>query len=286
MIIAIFGLGLIGGSIGKATLKKTEHTVLGYDVDENALIKAGLVGAISARGEDCDLNKADMVVLAVRPTAAVNILDAVVPKLKAGAIVFDCCGTKRTVVAEMEKLHRTYPELNFVGVHPMAGREFSGVEHATAGLFENSYFIMVPVHTDIAALVTVKHFFLSLGAEGVEVTTAAKHDEIIAYTSQLAHVVSSAYVQNPLSLSHAGFSAGSFRDMTRVARLNADMWTELFIENSDNLTHQIDDLIARMSALREAISNKDENRLNGLLKEGTEAKAAAETALKERRKND
>lgn len=286
MKIAIFGMGLIGGSIGRATLKKTAHSVYGFDIDDTALQKAELLGALSERGDDAVLSTVDMVVLAVTPRVAISILKEIVPKLKDGTIVIDCCGTKRQIVAEMNTLHEKYPELQFAGVHPMAGREFSGVSHSTAGLFEHAYFIMVPVHTDITALVTLKKYFLDLGAEGVEISTADKHDEIISYTSQLAHVVSGAYIKNPLSISHAGYSAGSFRDMTRVAKLDADMWTELFLENSDNLLPQLDTLIEKLTEYRNAISKGDVFELRSLLAEGTACKAAAENALRERRKND
>lgn len=228
MKIAIFGLGLIGGSIGRSVLQKTDNTVLGFDCDEQVLLKADMLKAFSERGDEEGLKDVDLVIFAVKPSTTVSLMEKVCQKLKDGAVVIDTCGTKRLVAAEMERLWIKYPNLSFVGVHPMAGREFSGIEHTTCGLFERAYIILTPVHTDIGALTTVKEFFMSIGAEGIEVADANKHDKMIAYTSQLAHIVSSSYIKNPLSKEYVGFSAGSFRDMTRVAKLSSDLWAELF----------------------------------------------------------
>lgn len=286
MIIAIFGLGLIGGSLGRATLMRTAHTVLGYDRDGQVMLKADMLNAYSERLTDENIGRADMVIFALNPSAVISLMDGVCAKLKDGATVIDTCGTKRCVVKEMERLHGKYPNVSFAGVHPMAGREFSGIEHTTVGLFERAFIIITPVHTDISALASIKDFFMDVGAEGIEVADGDKHDKMIAYTSQLAHIVSSSYIKNPLSKEYAGFSAGSFRDMTRVAKLNPDMWTELFMENRDNLTAAIDDLQTHLSEYKDALTGEDYKRLHSLLTEGAEAKAAADKLLRERRKND
>ena len=285
MKIAIFGMGLIGGSLGRAILKNTEHQVFGYDLDESALLKADLLSAQTRSLDlDKDLPSVDMVIIALCPKATIGVMREIVGKLKDGAIVIDTCGNKRIIVDEMKSLKDEYPNLFFLGCHPMAGREFSGISHSMATLFEKAYIVITPVSQDIAKLSAVKKLFLAIGAQDVEICSAVKHDEMIAYTSQLAHIVSSSYVKNGHSSEHAGFSAGSFRDLTRVAKLNPDMWTELFIENKDNLVSDIDEIIKHLTEYRNAIEAGDENELRELLADGVRQKEAAETARKERLK--
>lgn len=285
MKISIIGLGLIGGSIGRATLAKTEHTVYGYDISESVLLKAELMNAITERGTDESLSQSDMVIIALSPELTMSKMEEICPKLKDGTIIIDTCGIKRQVIDKMNELLEKYPDLHFAGVHPMAGREFSGIEHSMVGLYEHAFIIVVPVHPDMRSLTLLKDYFLALGAEGLQISTAEEHDKIIAYTSQLAHVVSSSYVKNPLSKVYAGYSAGSFRDMTRVAKLNAKLWTELFLDNKDNLVVAIEDLQKHLEEYKEAIKNNDEEKLQSLLEEGTKIKAEADALLVARRKN-
>lgn len=286
MKIAIFGMGLIGGSLGRAILKFTDNEVFGFDIDKSALQKADLLGA-QTRSLDFenDMRDVDMAIFALCPRVAIESMKNVVPQLKDGAIVMDICGNKRIVVDEMVELEKQFPNLFFIGTHPMAGREFSGIAHSSANLFENAYIVLTPVSQDIAKLSTVKNLFLKLGANDVEICSADKHDEMIAYTSQLAHIVSSSYVKNGHSSGHAGFSAGSFRDLTRVAKLDPNMWAELFIENSDNLVGDIDEIIKHLQEYRDAIADGDEERLKALLADGVKQKEAAETARKNRLKD-
>lgn len=286
MKIAIFGLGLIGGSIGRATLKKTSHEVFGTDLVKENIIKAKLLNAINGKLSDEILSDCDLVILSAYPDASIKIMQDILPKLKKGATVIDTCGTKRKIVSAMKVLKDKYPDVDFLGVHPMAGREFSGISHATQGLFENAYVILTPFYSDIRLLTKVRNFFVELGAAGVEVASAEKHDTMISYTSQLAHVLSSCYIKNELSSSYTGFSAGSFRDMTRVAKLNPTMWTELCIENRDNLSEQIQDLIDNLEKFKSALDDNDEERLFRLFEEGTIKKARADELMKERKKNE
>ncbi len=284
MKIAIVGMGLIGGSLGRALLKNTDNEVYGCDLDATALLKADMLRAHTRSIEDKDWGDVDMVIFALCPNAAIKSMREICPNLKDGAIVADTCGNKRIIVEAMRELETKYPSLFFVGVHPMAGREFSGISHSSATLFDRAYVIVVPVSQDIEKLSVVKQLFLDIGAQDVEICTADKHDEMIAYTSQLAHVVSSSYVKNGHSSEHAGFSAGSFRDLTRVAKLDPDMWTELFIQNKDNLVGDIDTLITHLKEYRDAINDNDPKRLRDLLADGVKCKEDAETARKERLK--
>lgn len=284
MKIAIFGMGLIGGSLGRAIIRYTENEVYGYDVDESALAKAALLNAQTAPLTKSDIRDIDIAIIALCPQATVDTMRELCPKLKRGATVIDTCGNKRKVVEEMQRLSVEYPDLNFVGAHPMAGREFSGIAHSSATLFERAYVILVPVTRDIGLLSEIKKLFVQIGAQDVEICSAEKHDEMIAYTSQLAHIVSSSYVKNDHSSTHAGFSAGSFRDLTRVAKLNPEMWTELFMDNRDNLICDIDVLISHLKEYRDTLEAGDSRLLSELLSDGVAQKELAENARKERLK--
>jgi len=280
MTIAIYGLGLIGGSLGRTITKKTSHTVIGFDVERAAVHKALMLEAISAEITEENIKNADLVILATNPNIAVKIMKETVGKLKDGCTVIDVCGTKRKIVREMEKLFDESERVNFVGCHPMSGKETSGIENSSAALFNNAYFILTPVRSPIEALMKVKSLFTEMGCQGIVIATAEKHDRMISYTSQLAHLVSSAYIQNPLAEKHVGFSAGSFTDMTRVAKLNPTMWTELFLDNKDNLLKQLTILQDKLNEFKEALEKGDADALKKLLESGTKMKETAEAARK------
>lgn len=276
MIFGIVGLGLIGGSLARSIKCHSEHTVLGCDIDETARLQAKMFGAIDGELTDDNLPACDVVLVALYPQAAVDWIINHKALLKPGALIVDCCGVKRFVC---EKLFPAFQgeKAVFMGGHPMAGRERSGFSFAQDDLFENASMILAPAPgTDVEAIRRAKEIFLSIGFGRVRFTTPLEHDEMIAFTSQLAHVVSSAYVDSPLSFKHKGFSAGSFRDMTRVARLNETMWTELFLENDDLLLTQAQRLIDNLTAFRDALRDRDAEKLKALLKAGREIKEALE----------
>lgn len=285
MLIAIYGLGLIGGSLGRAITKNTAHEVIGCDINRDSVLKAKLLNAIEEEIDEENIKNADAVFLALNPSAAVSVMKSIVPKLKKGAALLDCCGNKRGIVAEMEKLKTEYPDINFIGAHPMAGREFWGISHSTASLFEHAFIILTPVNAPIEILCNIKSFFKEIGFEDIIVTSPARHDEVIAYTSQLAHVVSSAYIKSPTAESYLGFSAGSFRDMTRVAKLNPEMWAELMLGNRDNLLAEIEVLKKNITEYESALKENDEGRLRELLEDGSQKKEICERQRRER-KND
>lgn len=276
MIFGIVGLGLIGGSLARSIKFHSDHTVLGCDLDETARLQAKMFGAIDGELTDGNLPDCDMVLVALYPQAAVDWILAHKTQFRPGALVVDCCGVKRFVC---EKLFPAFAgeKAVFMGGHPMAGRERSGFSFAQDDLFENASMILAPAPgTDVEVIRKAKEIFLSIGFGRVRFTTPLEHDEMIAFTSQLAHVVSSAYVDSPLSVKHKGFSAGSFRDMTRVARLNETMWTELFLENDDLLLIQTQRLIDNLTAFRDALRDRDAEKLCSLLKTGREIKEALE----------
>ena len=277
MNIGVIGLGLIGGSICRTLKKKTEHTVYAYTRSEKTMANAYLAGAYDVVLSKDNAKELDVLFIALYPQAIIDYLKEYAPFMKKGAILVDCGGNKRGICEEMEKLQEEYPDLYFVGGHPMAGREFSGFSHSTTTVFDNATFLLVPINnTPIEVRATIKHLVQELGFSGVVITNAKEHDEMISYTSQLAHIVSSAYIKNKLATEHYGFSAGSFRDMTRVARLNPQMWTELMFNNSDYLVEQIDVIIKNLEDYREALRNKDEGQLTKLLQDGSDIKEKVE----------
>ena len=151
----------------------------------------------------------------------------------------------------------------------MAGREFSGFEYSLDDLFDNASFIMTPTeNTPQEEINLIEDLARSIHFKKVVKTTPEEHDRIIAFTSQLAHVVSNAYIKSPTHRQQLGFSAGSFQDLTRVAKLNEDMWTPLFIMNKEPLCFEIDYIMARLAEYRDAIANEDHDRLRQLLRDG------------------
>ena len=275
MQIGIVGLGLIGGSFARAIKEQTDHTVLAYDIDRSTILGASPIGAIDGELDDAALANCDLLLLSLYPQAVVNYVTSHASQIKPDTIVIDCCGVKRVVCEPLCKLAKEHG-FHFLGGHPMAGTQFWGFSHARASLFKGASMILTTDGVnDIHVLETVKTFFLALGFEKLTFTTAEEHDEIIAYTSQLAHIVSNAYVKSPTAMVRKGFSAGSYRDMTRVAKLNVDMWTELFLENGDNLTKELELLIDHLQEYRDALQERDETKLRQLLEDGRQTKRQA-----------
>lgn len=285
MNIGIIGLGLIGGSLGRSLIKNTSHTVYGYDISGETMLKAELLNAVHQRLTEEDYINLDILIIALNPRAFEKVLAETVKKLKDGAIVMDIAGNKHRIVEAMRRAAKRYPEIKFIATHPMAGREFWGINHSVAGLFEKASVLMIPVHTDIKQLVTVKRLLLDLGVLSVIMTNEIVHDKMIAYTSQLAHIVSSSYVKSPSAEAHNGFSAGSFRDLTRVAKLNAPMWAELMTDNRENLVKELDIFIKNLKEYRAALAEGDEERLLRLLEEGNLKKELIEKATREWKRN-
>lgn len=275
MKIGVAGLGLIGGSLARALADSEKHEVMGLDRNRSSLLAAKMVGAITEEMNETNIGECDMIFIALYPQATVEFVEMYADKIKKGAIVTDCGGVKRPICAPCEKLAEENGFI-FIGAHPMAGTQFSGFNSSRGNLFKNATMIVTPKeNTDIRILVKLRNVLNDAGFGAINFTTPEEHDKVIAFTSQLPHIISNAYVKSHTAVKQKGFSAGSYRDLTRVSKLNEKMWTELFFENKDNLINEIDFLVERLSEYSTALKTDDREGLVALLKEGTDSKKQA-----------
>lgn len=272
MKIGVIGLGLIGGSMAKAIRLNTDSDVLGTDIDRTVVMRAKVIEAISGELTEKNISECDMLLFALYPDDTIEAIKKYASKIKKGAYVVDCAGVKEKVCSEVTKISKENGFI-FIGGHPMAGIEKIGFKYSDANIFSKASMILTPEpNIDLMILEELKNFFLSIGFGKITIRTPKDHDRIIAYTSQLAHVLSNAYVKSDTAQEHRGLSAGSFKDMTRVAYLNERMWTELFLENKENLISEIATLIDNLKSYKEALELSDEVMLKSLLKDGREIK--------------
>ena len=265
--VGVIGLGLIGGSMAKSIAARTGCTVYGSDMSEKVMNDAVSDKTLSGRLDD-HYGDIDMLIVALYPLDVVSTIEEAAPKLKKGCIVIDCTGVKQIICNELSgKLAGM--GLRFIGGHPMAGKEVAGYSNSCDDLFDGASMILCrDEYTDEKAMNAACDFFPRLGFAQVRITNAKEHDAVIAYTSQLAHVTSSAYIKSPTLNKRYGFSAGSFKDMTRVAKLNEEMWADLFLANDEALLYEIDALSKNLSEYRKALSERDRKRLVELLRDG------------------
>lgn len=283
MCVGIVGLGLIGGSFARA-YRSLGATVYALDTDRDTM-GASMIETVEAPLDDASIPSCDLIILAAYPQACLEWLEEHAeilgrisdPDTSRGPIVIDTAGVKEAVCARAFELARVNG-FAFVGTHPMAGTQFSGFAHARADLFRGAPMVLVPPETDDARRLTLldrAHTLLApVGFGSFSVTSPEEHDRVIAFTSQLAHVVSNAYVKSPTARAHHGFSAGSYRDLTRVAHLNPGMWAELMMDDAKNLSQEIASLIEALDAYRLALDAGDRDRLRMLLAEGDRIKRA------------
>ena len=268
MNIAVVGLGLIGGSLCKSLKKHTFHHIMGIDSDKETIRKALEQKAIDEHINDDRLSEANLTIICLYPDAICEFVRKNAGKFKKGSIVTDTCGVKKAIVDSCTPVLEENGVM-FLGAHPMAGREFSGFDYSTDSLFEGASFIITPSeNTPQIAVDLLSTLAGSIGFGKAVVASPEKHDQVIAYTSQLAHVVSNAYVKSPSVNDFNGFSAGSFMDLTRGAKLNEDMWTSLFMCNKEALLKELDQIISNITEYRDAIREDDKERLRGLLRDG------------------
>lgn len=271
MIVGILGLGLIGGSLARA-YAKADHTVLACEKDENMLAFAQLAGVCNGVLDRSTIGSCDLILLSIYSGGSAAWLEENGSYISPNALVIDCCGIKKEICNRCFPVAKKYG-FTFVGGHPMAGSHYSGFKYSRSNLFQGAPMVLVPPRYDDPELLEqVKNALAPCRFGSFSVTTAEEHDKMIAFTSQMPHIVSNAFIKSPTALSHKGFSAGSYKDLTRVAWLNPQMWAELFLSNRNNVLQELNQYIRALEAYREAIENQDEARLISLLDEGRKRK--------------
>ena len=271
MTVGILGLGLIGGSLARA-YALDGHRILCADQNETMLSFAILAGAVESPLTPENIGECDLILLAIYPDGSASWLEKNGQYINKNALVIDCCGVKREICQRCFPVAKKYG-FTFIGGHPMAGTQFSGFKYSRANLFEGAPMVLVPDRfDDMDLLDRAKKALEPCHFGSFSVTTAAEHDRMIAFTSQMPHIVSNAYIKSPTARSHKGFSAGSYKDLTRVAWLNAPMWAELFLENKDNTLYELDTFIDSLKEYRDAIASSDEAALISLLEDGKRCK--------------
>ena len=271
MTVGIVGLGLIGGSFAKA-YHAAGHTVLAFVIDRSTYDFALLSGTVNGPLTDETLSTCDLILIAVIPSAAVDYLKHHAAHIGPKPVVIDCCGTKRVVCAACFPLAKEHG-FTYLGGHPMAGTHNSGFKYATPTMFHNAPMVLVPEnHNDIQLLSRAKALLAPAGFGRFSITGAPEHDEMIAFTSQMAHVISNGYIKSPTAGAHKGFSAGSYKDMTRVAWLAPHMWAELFLENKEYLMTELNTLIDNLRQYQDAMERNDLPGLVQLLDDGRRRK--------------
>ena len=271
MTVGLLGLGLIGGSLARA-YTKAGHTVLAAEKDRSIFAFAELSGAVSGELTVDSIGSCELILLAIFPDGSVAWLRENAEYIAKDALVIDCCGIKQKVCEEAFPLAEQYG-FTFVGGHPMAGSHYSGFKYSRSNLFQGAPMVLVPPRYDDPELLTrIKEVLLPCNFGSFSVTTAKEHDKMIAFTSQMPHIVSNAYIKSPTALDHKGFSAGSYKDLTRVAWLNPQMWAGLFLSNRENVLSELDFYIRSLEQYKTAIENCDVEALIALLDEGKRRK--------------
>lgn len=260
MKICVVGLGIIGGSLCKA-LKRAGYSVDGWNRSEKPLEYALKNGIIDNKAEDFDY---DVVFVALPPDATTKFLETA--KFKDGGIVADICGVKSFIENAVYKEKRNF---RYIGCHPMAGKEVSGIENSCENLFDNANMVITLCeHTDKQALKTIEKLTEDMGFKYIVECSAKTHDEKIAYTSQLAHIVSNCYVKDGQMDGCLRFTGGSFQDMTRIAGVDEQVWADLYLKNAYNLTKNISGLVQSLNSIKDAIECGDRQNLINILREG------------------
>ena len=271
MTVGILGLGLIGGSLARA-YAMDGHTVYALERDDDMLAFAMLSGAVHGKLDESTVPACDLLLLAIYPDGSATWLENNVHLVSKDALVIDCCGIKEEICRRCFPLAEEFG-FTFVGGHPMAGTQFSGFKYSRANLFNGAPMVLVPPRfDDMDLLDKIKSALAPCCFGSFSVTTAREHDRLIAFTSQMPHVLSNAFIKSPTASSHKGFSAGSYKDLTRVAWLNAPMWAELCMENRENMLFELDSYIKNLQAYQTALENRDLDALTLLLEEGKRRK--------------
>ena len=266
--VVVAGLGLMGGSMAMAFKEHTDWTVCGWNRTRAVAEKALEQGVIDAIADEETIARCDLLIPVLYPAATIDFLKRIIPTMKPGARIVDLVGVKTSVIDELEPVALA-AGVHYTGGHPMAGKEVAGFDNADADLYRGASMILVPTASTAPGDVDwLSELFIQLGFGMVKICDKYEHDRMIAHTSQLCHVVSNCYVKSPSSPNHKGFSAGSYRDMIRVAGVNEVLWTDLFLTNRDALLEELDIFVSDLLKVRNALANRDEEEMKRLLKQG------------------
>ena len=264
--IAIVGLGVIGGSIGGALMQKGFENVWGIDIDQGIIdtgVKRGLVSGGSTDAGEI-IPKADLVIICLYPHDTVEFIKSHMDLFKKGAVITDVSGIKEGLIDQVESIMR--PDLEFVGGHPMAGSESQGVSHASASMFKGANYIITPCKSNTKrAIMKVEALARQIGCTNITRLSPGEHDRAIAFTSHMPHIVALALMSMGSPECLKDFMGSSFKDATRVAQINSRLWGELFMENKENVAHQIQKMQESMEAIKQAIINSDESELEKIM---------------------
>ena len=266
--VVVAGLGLMGGSMAMAFKEHTDWTVCGWNRTRAVAEKALEQGVIDAIADEETIARCDLLIPVLYPAATIDFLKRIIPTMKPGARIVDLVGVKTSVIDELEPVALA-AGVHYTGGHPMEGKEVAGFDNADADLYRGASMILVPTASTAPGDVDwLSELFIQLGFGRVKICDKYEHDRMIAHTSQLCHVVSNCYVKSPSSPNHKGFSAGSYRDMIRVAGVNEVLWTDLFLTNRDALLEELDIFVSDLLKVRNALANRDEEEMKRLLKQG------------------
>jgi len=272
MKVGIVGLGLIGGSIAKAYKRTEGISILGFDQDSSIMDFALMAEAVDGGLTEENMKECDCIFLATYPQGVIDWVKTNAPLISKETIVIDCSGTKEIICDILFPVAKEYG-FTFVGGHPMAGTHHSGFKYSRYDMFDGAQMVIVPpTFDDIRLFDHLKTILAPLGFADISFTTGEEHDAIIAFTSQMPHIISNGFIKSETAEKHKGYSAGSYRDLTRVAWLNPTMWAELFLENKMHLLQELDVFIAAMNDYKKAIETEDETELVRLLEEGRQRK--------------
>ncbi len=273
MNVAVVGMGIIGGSFCKALKKYTDHRVIGLNRTKSTLEAALSDGAIDEIGNEESLKNADVVILALYPQAAVEFVEKYGAYINKNAIVTDSAGIKSEICPKLVELSKKFG-FTFVGSHPMAGKEVNGYKASYAELYSGASYIIVPCGADDKSVKLLSELALEMKFGMIKITTPEEHDRMIAFTSQLPHILACAYVLSPCCPNHNGFSAGSYRDVSRVANINAELWSELFLENRVPLIGELETLRDNILSIIDAVKANDKERIEEILEKAHKTKEA------------
>ncbi len=273
MNIAVVGMGIIGGSFCKSLKKNTNHYIIGINRTKSTLEKAYSDGVIDEIGDNESLKKADVVILALYPKAAVEFIEKNGMYIKKGAVVTDSAGIKTEICSELRELSEKFG-FEFVGSHPMAGKETNGYESSDGDLYNGASYIIVPCGASDKSVKILSDLAIEMKFGMIKITNPEEHDRMIAYTSQLPHILACAYVLSPCCKNHKGFSAGSYKDVSRVANINSTLWSELFMENREPLISELEILNKNLLAIIDAVKIGDKKRIEELLEQAHKTKEA------------